>query len=281
MKVSYGVFLANDNIAMPFNEKLNHSLRAWLGASTTQLFWYALLASSVWLFFYVVFRVRFRHRRIGRVEPMVGQKRRELLHSLRSILIFGLMAALIVQAILTGWTRMYFRIEDYGWGYFAFSVTLIIVIHDAYFYWTHRLMHHRWLYRTFHHTHHLSTNPTPWAAYAFSPWEAFVQAGIAPLVFFTIPVHPAAFALFMVWQISFNVFGHCGYEIFPQWFLRSPLGKLLNSVTHHNLHHEKYRANFSLYFNVWDRLMGTNHADYQRRFELATEQPETNPRTTG
>lgn len=31
------------------------------------------------------------------------------------------------------------------------------------------------------------------AAYAFSPAEALVQAGIGPLIVFTIPVHPAAF----------------------------------------------------------------------------------------
>jgi sterol desaturase/sphingolipid hydroxylase (fatty acid hydroxylase superfamily) len=40
-------------------------------------------------------------------------------------------------------------------------------------------------------------------------------------------------------------------------------------VTHHALHHEKFGANFGLYFNVWDRLMGTNHRDYECRFVLA------------
>ncbi len=48
---------------------------------------------------------------------------------------------------------------------------------------------------------------------------------------------------------------------------------MLNSVTHHALHHEKFRANFGLYFNVWDRLMGTNHRDYEHRFAQATAGP--------
>jgi Delta7-sterol 5-desaturase len=147
---------------------------------------------------------------------------------------------------------------------------VMIVLHDTYFYWTHRLMHHPRLYRLFHRTHHLSTSPTPWSAYTFSPWEALVQAGIGPLIVLTIPTHPVAFGLFMLWQISFNVFGHCGYEIFPHWFLRSRCGKILNSVTHHGMHHETFRANFGLYFNVWDRLMGTNHPEYERRFEQLT-----------
>ena len=66
------------------------------------------------------------------------------------------------------------------------------------------------------------------------------------------------------------MFGHCGYEIYPRWFMKTPLGWLINSVTHHAQHHETFRANYGLYFNVWDRLMGTNHPEYRTRFELAT-----------
>ena len=258
---------------MTFNEKLTRSLLALLGGSLSQLFWYGLLACGVWLFFYVAFRAKFCHRRLSCDEPTRRQVAREIVCSLRSIAIFGLVVGAVVYAAYSGWTRLYLRMESYGWLWFGLSIGLMIFIHDAYFYWTHRLMHHPRLYRLLHHTHHRSTNPTPWAAYAFSPAEAFVQAGIGPLIVFTIPVHPAAFALFMLWQIAFNVFGHCGYEIFPHWFLRTRYGQLLNSVTHHALHHEKFRANFGLYFNVWDRLMGTNHQDYERRFELATATP--------
>ncbi len=255
---------------MTFHDKLMQSLRILLGTAVGDLFVYGLLASGVWLFFYVAFGAIFRHRRVSRHEPVPGQVAREIAHSIRSIAIFGLVTGAVVFAAYSGWTRLYVRVGVYGWGWFILSIGLMIVLHDAYFYWTHRLMHHPRLYRMLHHPHHLSTSPTPWAAYAFSSAEAVVQAGIGPLIVFTIPVHPVAFAIFMTWQIAFNVFGHCGYEIFPRWFLRSRAGLLLNSVTHHTLHHERFRANFSLYFNVWDRLMGTNHSEYQQRFELAT-----------
>jgi sterol desaturase/sphingolipid hydroxylase (fatty acid hydroxylase superfamily) len=244
-------------------------LQTSLLSALSELFWYVLMASVVWLFFYVVFQAAFHHRRVPRRDPTARQVLREVTHSLRSIIIFGLVTLAVAAAARAGWTRLYYRIGDRGWPWFVLSIGLMIVLHDTYFYWTHRLMHHRLLYHFLHHTHHLSTSPTPWAAYAFSPAEALVQAGIGPLAVFTLPVHPAAFAIFMVWQITFNVLGHCGYEIFPRWFLRSPAGSVLNSVTHHALHHEKFRANFSLYFNVWDRLMGTNHRDYERRFAEA------------
>lgn len=254
---------------MTVSEKLERSLRVLLASSFGDVFWYGLMAGGVWLFFEVVFQATFRHRRISSREPTREQVRREVLHSLRSIAIFGLVTGIVVYAAYSGWTRLYLSVSDCGWRWFVLSIGWMILIHDTYFYWTHRAMHHPRLYRMLHHTHHLSMSPTPWAAYAFSPLEAVIQAGIGPLIVFTIPVHPAAFTLFMSWQIAFNVFGHCGYEIFPRWFSRSRVALFLNSVTHHSLHHEKFRANYSLYFNIWDRLMRTNHHDYEQRFEQA------------
>jgi sterol desaturase/sphingolipid hydroxylase (fatty acid hydroxylase superfamily) len=254
-------------------ERLTLSVGASLGSTAGELFWYTTLASAVWVAFYVLFRFPLRHRRVGPRDPVAGQVRREIQHSVRSIAIFGLVTVAVVFAARSGWTRMYVRIDDYGWTWFVASIGIMVLMHDTYFYWTHRLMHHRRLYRLFHRTHHLSISPTPWAAYAFSPLEALVQAGIGPLIVFTIPTHPLAFSAFMLWQIVFNVFGHCGYEIFPRWFLRSPLGWVLNSVTHHAQHHERFVANYGLYFNVWDRLLGTNHPDYEAKFERAAGGP--------
>jgi lathosterol oxidase len=213
-----------------------------------------------------------KNRRLSEKPFTFRQMRREFLFSLRAMGIFGLCAALMAFAALSGWTRMYFRIEQHGWTWFLASLAISTFIHDTYFYWTHRLMHHPWLFRVVHRTHHLSTNPSPWAAYSFSTWEVLVQAGIAPVLFFTIPLHPFVFTILMIWQIGINVVGHCGYELYPRWFLQSWLGRIFNTTTHHAQHHESHRKNFSLYFNIWDRVMGTNHPNYADRFATATQQ---------
>ena len=83
-------------------------------------------------------------------------------------------------------------------------------------------------------------------------------------------MHPLAFFIFMSWQITFNVVGHAGYEIYPRWLMDTWLGKILNTPTNHAMHHEFMRGNYGLYFNIWDRLMGTNHRDYERRFREVT-----------
>ncbi len=267
---------------MSFDRKLELAWTAGLGAAAGDLLWYALLASAAWLFFFVAFRGAMARRKVSRLDPTRRQVAREVLHSLRSVAVFGLVTGAVVYAGLCGWTRLYRRVDEYGRAWLLLSVGVMVLMHDTYFYWAHRLMHHRRLFRLLHRTHHLSTSPTLWAAYAFSPLEALVQAGIGPLIVFTVPTHPAAFGAFMLWQVAVNVLGHCGHEIFPRWFLRSPAGLVLNSVTHHTLHHEKVGSNYGLYFNVWDRLMGTNHADYQRRFARATGGGnEALPRTEG
>ena len=56
----------------------------------------------------------------------------------------------------------------------------------------------------------------------------------------------------------------------PRWLMNSPLRFVLNTPTNHVMHHEKMRGNYGLYFNVWDRLMGTNHPDYESRFREVT-----------
>lgn len=234
---------------------------------------YALFAGVAWLLAYKVFRHRWLHRKIIPRLPPASDIRRELGYSMLTLIIFGGVGAATVMAARHGWTRMYWNVDERGWGWFAASIVLSIVIHDTYFYWTHRWMHHRLLFPLFHRVHHLSNNPSPWAAYAFAPAEAVVEAGIFPLTVMLLPIHPLAFALFMLWQIVFNVAGHTGFEFHPGWLMKTPLRLVLNTPTNHVMHHEKMRGNYGLYFNIWDRLMGTNHPDYESRFQEVTSRP--------
>ena len=84
---------------------------------------------------------------------------------------------------------------------------LIIVAHDAWFYWTHRALHHRRWFRAVHGRHHASLHPTPWAAYAFHPVEALVQAVFLPLFLLFVPMHEGAIAVFLVAGLIFAISG--------------------------------------------------------------------------
>ena len=244
--------------------------RMVLGLALSDGFRYFLFAGLAWLSGYVWFRRRWARRKIIPEYPAAADLRRELAYSVLTVLVYGVIGTATIWATWRGWTRLYWEPNRYGWTWFWLSIPVTILLHDTWFYWTHRLLHHPRVFRWCHRVHHQSRNPSPWAAYAFDPIEAAVQATIFPLAVSLYPVHPLAFLAFMVWQIIFNVLGHTGYEYHPSWLLDSWLGKILNTPTNHTLHHEYIRGNYGLYFNVWDRLMGTNHAKYESRFREVT-----------
>ncbi len=241
---------------------------------------YAMFAGIAWLLGYVFFNRRWFHRKIVASLPQSSEVWREVRYSASSVFIFGVIGAVTSCAVQRGWTRIYWSIDERGWVWFWGSVGCAILLHDTYFYWTHRLMHHPRLFRWFHRTHHLSHNPTPWAAYAFDPLEAVVQGAIFPLAIIIMPMHPLAFVVFMVWQIFFNVIGHAGYEYNRRGFMDSWLKYISNTPTNHIMHHEKMRGNYGLYFSFWDRVMRTNHSDYEQRFrEVTSRAPEVHEET--
>lgn len=192
---------------------------------------------------------------------------REVGYSFLTVLIFAAIGYLVFFSSMRSYTLVYYDISDYGMGYFIISIALMLLLHDTYFYWTHRAMHHRLVYRWFHKVHHLSTNPSPWAAYAFHPLEAIVEAGIVVLIVFVMPSHPMAVGLFLLIMMVYNVYGHLGYELYPKGFSKSTVGKWINTSVNHNQHHQFFVGNYGLYFLWWDRWMGTLRSDYDSAFE--------------
>ncbi len=215
------------------------------------------------------------HRKIRPNRPKNSQIWREIRYSTYASAIFATFGFLMVIGEQYGFVKIYTDISTFGWVYFGVSLTVMIIVHDAYFYWTHRLLHHPALFRYAHVTHHRSHSPTPWTAYAFDPIEAAINGAFVFLFVCVMPAHPAAIFLFMTHMIARNVLGHCGYELMPKGMLRHPVFKWLTSVTHHDLHHASSRYNFGLYFSYWDKWMGTEHPEYQVRFEKITQQPLT------
>lgn len=232
---------------------------------------YLVSAGFVFLFLYVWKENPFRKRKIQSKKATSSQFRKEFLYSISSVIVYTSVTLVVLALRKFGYFKFYNSIEEYGWGYLALSVVMILIIQDFYFYWTHRLMHTRFLFKWVHKVHHESTTPSPWTAYSFSPGEAFIHALIMPIVALLFPVHTLALIIFMTFQIVRNVLGHSGYEIFPNWILSNPVLKWINTNTNHDMHHQYFRFNFGLYSTVWDELFGTTHPDYERTFRKITD----------
>ena len=204
------------------------------------------------------------HRRLN------SQIKMELINSFRTICVFVALDIIVFDLAELGWFRKYSNISEYGLAWYYASIAIAIVLHDSYFYWAHRAMHSKRLYKLFHLTHHRSHNPTPFTAYSFAIPEAVVEYAYVPLMLLVLPIHDSALAIVLLVMIFKNALAHSGYEIFPQNTLDHWLLKHLTTVTHHDMHHERGNGNYGFYFTWWDRWMGTEHSNYRERFEKAT-----------
>lgn len=237
---------------------------------------YVLIAGLAYLIFYKLKRNKLLHKKIQSKFPDTKQLQREIRYSALTILIFFGFFVLIRTLGMFGFSKIYWQLDAYGWFYLFLAIPLLFVLHDTYFYWTHRLLHAPWFFR-FHKVHHQSTNVTPLTSFAFHPVEAVVQAGFI-LIVLVLPVHVLPMALFLLGQMIFNVIGHLGYELIPPRFHNSGLGSWFNTGTHHNMHHRYGHNNYSLYFNIWDKLLRTNHRHYEQNYrEVALKMNKTLP----
>ena len=244
---------------------------------------FMVIAGGLYLIFYVRKKAQYLYLKIQQRFPSNKDVLREIRYSIYTSLIFSVVIVAVMWLSANDYTLIYRPIEKYGWGYFVFSILLMIVIHDAYFYWTHRLLHWKPLFKKVHIVHHMSLNPTPFSAYAFHPVEALVEVGIVPVIVFTVPYHYMALTVFSGYALVMNIMGHMGYEFFPKSFARNKAANWHNSATHHNMHHRHVKYNFGLYFNLWDKWMKTNHPKYEEVFEQVAGQREAvkiNPDTS-
>ena len=236
---------------------MNFDIHLWLRALQSTGTKYFLFAGIAFLIFYILFSTAFRSIRIQKNFPKNKDYYRDILYSVLSMTIFATISYFVFTTLRHYNHIHYGSIAEYGTLLFYLSFIWMFLLHDTYFYWMHRLMHLPILYKYVHRVHHQSTNPSPWTAYAFHPFEAILEAGIAPLIAFTLPVNRYAFTLFMIFQLAYNVYGHLGYELLPKNWIKTHFGRWMNTSTAHNHHHHYFKGNYGLYTRIWDKLLKT------------------------
>jgi Delta7-sterol 5-desaturase len=191
-------------------------------------------------------------------------------YSVSTLCVITAINAGVLALVVSDIVEVYADPLKHGLAWLLASLPLMILWHDFYFYWTHRLLHTRWLFRRVHGVHHRSRNPSPWAAFSFHPIEALITSMVVPFALFAVPLNEYVVLAFAIHQIVRNALGHAAIEILPRGFVRHWLGGRFITTTHHHLHHETGRGNYGLWFTWWDRWCGTERADYFERFDKAT-----------
>lgn len=183
---------------------------------------------------------------------------RELLNSLVTIIVFASVTGFLIGFDLIQHTQIYKDFNQYPVWWFVLSIILALLLFDTFFYWAHRLLHTK-LFYPLHKLHHLSVYPSPFTSYSFFFGESLLDALIVVAIIFVLPMHPLAIFIYQTLSVANIVYGHSSREIMPAAILNSWFGQFLNTASLHAYHHYTEQTNYSAFFNIWDKWMGTLH----------------------
>lgn len=231
---------------------------------------YAIAATIVAVIVWALKRTSWRSRQIQARSPGFSDFRREFVASIGAIMVFVALNLFLNWGFDQGIFRRFPGTP--GLAVTAAMAVAMTIGHDAYFYWTHRAMHTRLLFRAFHRYHHRSVTPSPWTAYSLSTPEAAVSFAYIPLWLYVVPTPGDAVFAYVIFQIVRNVMQHAGLELHPRGWATHPLLKWIVTTTHHDMHHGgRFNHNYGAWFTWWDKMMGTEHPDYVATFERVTK----------
>ena len=193
---------------------------------------------------------KFLHRK-NIIHPIIHKKvttkqiRWEILHSLKSIFIFGFSAFPIIYLVRSGAISL---LPDTGFNIFL-GLIILTVWNEVHFFAVHRLMHTPFFMRNVHVVHHKSHIPTVYSVYSFHWFEALLLSTVPLTIAIFVPFAPMAIFLYPLVSILLNYAGHCNYRFGngagQSW-------KLFG--TNHNEHHSRGRKNYGFASHLLDNL---------------------------
>ncbi|MBL8951219.1 MAG: sterol desaturase family protein [Myxococcaceae bacterium] len=226
-------------------------LAAWVGQTLVYFTVVTLVFALVWK----ALAGRLKHRRVHAGDRFSrAQVWFEVRHATLTLLLGALTAVGVFALYDAGLTRLH---QTSTVSSLALQLLGLIVFNDAWFYFWHRWLHRPLPFKWIHSVHHRSIDVNPFTSYSFHALEGFVlSAWVIPAVLL-VPIDLRVFSVVQVVGIANNIVSHLGYELYPDWFLRTRPFSWLSSATVHSNHHTRFHGNYALFFRFWDLWLGT------------------------
>lgn len=140
------------------------------------------------------------------------------------------------------------------WAWFVVLVLLTPIIHSAHFYFSHRLLHWRPLYKAIHRIHHYNIEVGPWSGLAMHPVELAIYFSTV-CVQWLLALHPVNALYQMQFAIINAATSHTGFEK-----IKVTKGVAIESNSYfHYLHHKYFECNYGGSIAPMDQIFGTFH----------------------
>ena len=139
------------------------------------------------------------------------------------------------------------------------------LIFDFFHYWTHRAMHHPYIYKYSHKKHHKFPHPKPIITFYQDPMDIIVT-NIIPTMLTIYILQPVLnihiFHYISIYKTFIEISGHTGKKLRPTSSFTQCvwLPRLLNIELYsedHDLHHSANNCNYGKRFSVWDKVFDT------------------------
>ncbi|KAA8549322.1 hypothetical protein F0562_001006 [Nyssa sinensis] len=160
-----------------------------------------------------------------------------------------------------------------SWKVVSMQILFYFVLEDFVFYWGHRILHTKWLYKHVHSVHHEYATPFGLTSEYAHPAE-ILFLGFATIIGPAITgPHLVTLWLWMVLRVLETVEAHCGFH-FP-WSLSNFL-PLYGGADFHDYHHRllyKKSGNYSSTFVYMDWIFGTDKS-YRKLKALKSSRDE-------
>jgi plant 4alpha-monomethylsterol monooxygenase len=141
----------------------------------------------------------------------------------------------------------------------AVQIIIFLFVDDFIFYWAHRMMHTKWVYKKVHALHHKAKDTVALTSVYFHPAEFLLVTASTLAGPVLIGAHIYTVYIWIITRQIMAAEGHCGYQI--PFFLSIVPG--YDGGVFHEWHHRANNGNYGLFFSFWDRLSGTISPDYQ------------------
>ena len=252
--------------------------------------WIAIIYSRNLILTFLVFgglHWRFYTRSVQGVRFMLNQKPPTISHQrflfgnqVRENMFWTAGSAVVVWSsyeVVTLWVFANDYIPMLDWEAHPVSFVLLFcaipIIRDAHFYFVHRMLHYRWLYRPVHQLHHKNMDIGPWSGMSMHPIEhiLYFSGALLHWVLLSHPIH----VIFHLQATGLTpAMGHVGYH---KWMKKDGTGASIGQRYFHYLHHRYFECNYGGDGTVpLDKWFGTWHdGTLESHREMRAKRKET------